>query len=322
MTGGDDLETSDENRRSNFSLVSVIICTRGRNNTLPETVRSVLASDYPRFELLVIDQNDEPSTEVLAPFSQDSRLRHVHTTTIGKSKALNLAVAETRGEILALTDDDCEVPTNWLTVMSQALKNHPTAAIAYCNVVPGSHDPAAGFIPDYVRHGEKLIRSVWHKGGARGIGAGMAVRKDAVLKLGGFDTALGPGGPFFSADDWDLTNRALLNGYHVFETDHASVRHLGFRSHSESKEYSRRTWFSIGAAYSKPVKCGRWSFLTIIAYDLVTITAWPIILGTLRQRRPYGASRVQGFAQGFFKGLRTPVNKELLLFKPFEVSDS
>jgi glycosyltransferase involved in cell wall biosynthesis len=279
-------------------------------------VQSVLESEYPAFELIVVDQNDDETTaNLLAPFATDNRFLHIRDARRGKCFALNLALSKAKGALVALTDDDCEVPRDWLSAMSAALVQFPGAAIVYCNVVAAEHDAEAGFIPVYVRKGDQLVGSVWQKRDARGIGAGMALRKQVILDLGGFDVALGPGGPFYAVDEWDLTNRALVRGYQIYETDRTEVRHHGFRSHGQGREVSRRTWFGIGAAYAKPVKCGHFEFLAIIAYDLAVLALWPILRDTIRGGRPRGFAKLLGFAQGFAKGLRTPVDSKLMLYK-------
>jgi GT2 family glycosyltransferase len=43
----------------------------------------------------------------------------------------------------------------------------------------------------------------------------MGLRRDFVEQLGGFDDFFGPGGRFPSADEFDLSIRALLSGWHV-----------------------------------------------------------------------------------------------------------
>ena len=41
----------------------------------------------------------------------------------------------------------------------------------------------------------------------------------------------------------------------------------------------------------------------------------PPLFDLLRLRRPRGMARIAGFAEGFFAGLRTPVDRKTLLFK-------
>ena len=50
--------------------VSVIVATRNRGDSIVNTVNSILANNYPNFELYVIDQSDDDLTEkAVEPFS-------------------------------------------------------------------------------------------------------------------------------------------------------------------------------------------------------------------------------------------------------------
>jgi len=113
------------------------------------------------------------------------------------------------------------------------------------------------------------------KNQARGIGAGMAARRAEAVTLGGFDEMLGPGAPFPACEDGDLAVRALLAGFQVYETAKTSVTHFGFRTWAEGRELSRRDWLGIGAAYVKPLKCGRWAFVSVPAHELWQWTILP-----------------------------------------------
>ncbi|HLF75972.1 MAG TPA: glycosyltransferase family A protein [Dehalococcoidia bacterium] len=296
------------------ALISVAVCTRGRGDSVARTVSSLLKCTHPCFEVIVVDQNEgDVTADALAPMLADPRLRYVRSATVGKGIAANIALAEARGEVVALTDDDCEVPPNWLQEMQAIFTENPKVAVAYCNVVATEFDSDVGFIPGYERSDEKVVKSLLDKCTARGIGAGMAVRRSTVLAMGGFDSFLGPGGRFHACVDGDLTVRALLLGYQVYETARVHVSHFGFRSFQEGRSLSWRYAFGTGAAYSKPLKSGYWRFSVVIAYELL-IAALPLLRDAVRLRRPRGAMRVIGFLQGFAAGLRTPVDRRTLRF--------
>src|SRR5579871_4460836 len=96
--------------QTTLPTVSALICTRNRGDSLIPTVRSILRPNNPCMELVIIDQSSDDATEnALKPFMSDSRLRYLRTTTRGKGIALNIGLEECRGEIVAITDDDCEV---------------------------------------------------------------------------------------------------------------------------------------------------------------------------------------------------------------------
>ena len=62
-------KTNEENRleqesfKSEFPLVSVIIPTYKRPDTLPRTIQSILRQTYTNYEIIVVDDNDPCSLE-------------------------------------------------------------------------------------------------------------------------------------------------------------------------------------------------------------------------------------------------------------------
>ena len=302
--------------RQATSRATVMICTRDRGASVAATLESVLANTYPNFEVLLVDQSVNQDTEdTIARFRQDPHFRYIRTATQGKARALNLGLAQAEGEIVVLTDDDCTVPPNWLDVLTAIFARYPQVAVAFCNVVPGPHDSAAGFIPAYARQDSKLVRAMWQKFNARGIGAGMAIRRDAILAMGGFDECLGPGSVFLSCDDRDIPVRALLKGLWVYETPEAAVVHDGFRTWEQGKELSRRNWYGLGAAYAKPVRCGYWSVIPVVLYEAFAMALHEPLSSLLHFKRPRGFKRVLYFWRGFIHGLGTSVDCERIVYK-------
>src|SRR5215203_3769790 len=104
--------------------VSAVICTRNRPDLIGTAVASVLANTYPSFDLLVVDQSDEPRTgEIVREMATaHPNLRYLHTPTPGLSRAYNIGVRETQGDLLAFTDDDCVAPPNWIQAIADAFE--------------------------------------------------------------------------------------------------------------------------------------------------------------------------------------------------------
>lgn len=301
--------------RPSLPDVSVVICTRHRGARLLPTLESVLALDHPSFELIVVDQSSDRATaDAVAPWCADGRLRYVPAAGRGLGRARNVGLAHARAAVVAFTDDDCTVPPDWLTVLADVFARHPRVAVAFCNVRPAPHDVSAGFIPHYLRHESRLVRSLWGKCTARGIGAGLAVRRDAVQALGGFDDFLGAGAHFPSCEDGDMAVRALLGGWQVFESAETAVTHDGFRTWAEGRDLTRRDWTGIGAAYAKPLRCGRWRVLPVVLYEGVLRVAQELLAQAVRGRRPRGVRQFIYFWRGFAAGLRAPVACRHILF--------
>jgi GT2 family glycosyltransferase len=297
------------------TLISALVCTCNRGRLAVDTVSSILANTHPNFELVVVDQSrDNQTREALRPFLADPRLKYLKVATIGKGNALNTGLRETKGSVIAITDDDCTVPPNWLETFASIFAAHSKVAVAFCCVEAGEHDRTAGFVPDYVRTGERTLTSIHDTRLVQGLGAGIAVRRNMIEEVGGFDTMLGPGSKFPSCDDRDIAIRALLARYHVYETSRIAVMHFGFRTWQQGRQLAQRDFLAIGGAYSKLLRCGHIELMYVPAYEFTKYALWPPIWDLLHLRQPRGIVRITAFVKGFFAGLRTPLDRTTMRF--------
>jgi O-antigen biosynthesis protein len=62
-----------------------------------------------------------------------------------------------------------------------------------------------------------------------GFGGHLVVRRSVLLEAGGFDPRLGPGSPFFGAEDVDFNYRLLRRGYVLASTPQLRVLHHQWR---------------------------------------------------------------------------------------------
>ena len=310
--------------------VSALVCTRDRPGELRRAIASVLRTEFSRFELLVVDSSRGPHTQrIVERFrSLDKRIRYLRSNRTGLSAARNLAIAKVSAELVVFTDDDCVVKRGWLGAMVRAFEADEEAGLAWGEVIPARDVSSDGFIVgchiEQYRGVKGKSRSRRFRFTARpsgGIGANMAVRRKVVIGLGGFDPALGPGGQFFACVDGDMTVRCLLEGYHVYESKESYVYHHGIRDWEEERSSMRRAWFGIGAAYVKPLKCGRWGALPVLLYEFLQGAVLPFLWATLTFRRPKGWLRVNSFLRGALQGWRTPVDRQNILFR-FDSEDN
>jgi glycosyltransferase involved in cell wall biosynthesis len=295
--------------------VSALVCTRNRPDVIAKAVASFLQS-AAEFELLVIDQSDGLATEhALSPFRNDARLVYRRTDSRGKGAALNEGLKLAKGSVVACTDDDCEVPRDWPTRMATILESHPNAAIVFCNVVPVPHDRNAGYVPAFERTSDRLLTSITDVRNGVGLGAAMALRRELALSLGGFDESFGPGARFPSADEWDISMRALLKGWSVYETPELAVVHDGFRSFADGRQHATRDWIALGAVCAKPLRAGHLRALVVPVWFFTMHALMPPIADAIRLKKPRGLSRITAFAKGFAAGLRTRVDPETLRYE-------
>jgi glycosyltransferase involved in cell wall biosynthesis len=295
--------------------IAAVICTRNRGDVVARAAASVLANDHPSFRLIVVDQSsDDRSEQAMKALQGDPRLQFLRSRTVGVSRARNDGLNLCDTEIVCFTDDDCEVPPTWLRDMQQIFAIYPRVVATFCSVREGPHNRAEGFIPSYECAGTRVIGQRSAKHTARGMGAGLALRRREMLELGGFDEELGPGARFPSCEDGDIIVRVLLRGYQVCETDSTHVIHHGIRTWREGKELSKRDWVGIGAACAKPLRAGEWAFVSSAVYELLVKGMGPPLRDLLRGRVPRGSARGFHFMNGFVRGMLTPVDRQHLVF--------
>jgi GT2 family glycosyltransferase len=290
--------------------ITVVISTRNRSDAVLMALRGVLANDYPNFELIIVDQSDDDRTaNAVQPFLADPRLRYVRSSTTGITGGRNRGIALARSDLIVMTDDDCEIPKNWLREFAQAFALDPNIGVVYGSVLPVAHDPATGFVVSYVRNGPMLARSMREKHLVEGAAACMGMRLSVWKTLGGFDEMLGIGSPLKAAEEKDFSIRALLAGFYVFETPRIAVTHHSFVAWEDRKQVIGRYLYGNGATLAKHLKCahGRvvWYFLR---------SAWQSAYGRPEVAVEFGARgrtiyKLVCFAQGFFAGLVRPLER-------------
>lgn len=289
--------------------VSVVVGTRNRGPRVAETAVSVLRSDGVDLELIVVDQSDDESTARSLDEIDDERLHVVRSDTVGVSTARNIGIRTASSSIVLITDDDVVVEPDWARSFRDALASAPEVVVAFCQVRAAPHDRHAGFVPAYEFDGDLTIHRLRDKHRIQGIGAGMGVRRDAALELGGFDERLGPGAPFRAAEDRDLAVRALSRGLAVARVSGAEVVHHGFRTWEDGRELTKRDWFGIGATYAKFVKARRAAILPVLAREVLGDGLLRPLSAVLRGRRPVGLRRTWYFASGMRAGWRTRLDE-------------
>src|ERR1700755_751781 len=99
-------------------LVSIIISTRNRGRQLPGCLGAIarLRATFP-WELIIVDNGSSDNTaDVIREFARESGLnvRSVMQPQVGLSNARNAGLKESKGNIIAFTDDDCYAQEDYL----------------------------------------------------------------------------------------------------------------------------------------------------------------------------------------------------------------
>jgi peptidoglycan-N-acetylglucosamine deacetylase len=112
--------------------VTVIIPAYNEESVIVDTVRSALASDYPKMEILVIDDGSADRTSELVEehFGRDPRVRLITQPNRGKPAALNHGLAEASGEIIVSIDADTIVDPGAVRLLVRHFADPQVGAVA------------------------------------------------------------------------------------------------------------------------------------------------------------------------------------------------
>src|SRR5215218_10117797 len=203
-------------------LVSVVICTRDGAATLDDCLEGVAALRYPAVETIVVDDG---STDSSAAIAEAHGARVISTPNRGLSAARNTGLHAACGEIVAYLDDDARPDPDWLTYIAAAFARSQHGAVGGPNLPPPGDGDIAACVTNAPGGPAHVLLSDTHAEHLPG--CNLAVRRDALLSIGGFDPRFRTAG-----DDvdvcWRLTEAGHTLGFHptavVWHHRRASVR--------------------------------------------------------------------------------------------------
>ncbi|BAB67401.1 glycosyltransferase [Sulfurisphaera tokodaii] len=106
-------------------FASVIIPIKGLDVNLEENIKSLLAQDYPRYEVIyVVDDYEDPSVPILKKYSvKIIKSEDVCSLCSGKIKAQLTGLKYASGNIIVFADSDTWYPSYWLKELVKPLSN-------------------------------------------------------------------------------------------------------------------------------------------------------------------------------------------------------
>ena len=177
----------------NTPMVSVVVPSAGRADTVIRCARSILATGYANLEILLVD--NRPGTANSVPLKEfvesDARLRYVEEPVVGASNARNRGAAEASGEIIAFTDDDAVVDAHWLTAIVAEFAD-PDVDCVTGLVLPLALDtPAQQWFENWGGFGKGLRPAQAHRHGRRRAGSAWRIRAARALPVRGWAVRVG-----------------------------------------------------------------------------------------------------------------------------------
>lgn len=247
-----------------MTTITVILCTYNRSRSLARALKSVAHSTLPEsveWEVLIVDNNSSDDTRNVAEEfckRDPEHFRYMFERQQGKSFALNAAIRQAQGDVLAFMDDDVTVEPMWLCNLASSLDGGPWGG-AGGRILPDREFPPPAWLP---------LQGPYNMGGMLALfdfgedakvldtppfGTNMAYRKEMFQKHGGFRTDLGPcPGSEIRNEDTEFGRRLIAAGERIRYEPSAVVYHA-MPANRLTKKYFLAYWFDCGRATIREV---------------------------------------------------------------------
>jgi poly-beta-1,6 N-acetyl-D-glucosamine synthase len=212
---GDEVKFTDNYQRDDtLPLISLIVPAYNEALVIQPALRNLLELDYPDYEIILVDDGSTDDTfELGSQVARESvriKVRVVRKANGGKADALNTGIAMARGEFIVCMDGDTKLASDALRAMIRHFDDPRVGAVAG-NVKVFNREnlltrlQALEYVEGLamVRRAQSFMRSVNIIPGPCGM-----FRKSVLRAVGSFDSNT-------FAEDYDLTVKILLDGWHV-----------------------------------------------------------------------------------------------------------
>ena len=282
-------------KKAPASPVSVIICAKNEADNLRQFLSSILAQDYPEYEVIVVDDCSEDDTQNLL---EELQQKHSHLTvsTIKKDPkfkhtkkfALLIGIKAAKHEWLLLTDADCYAKsTGWLSAMQKNFTANTDIVLGY-----GGYRKEKGLLNKYIRY-ETTFIAMQYLGFAlagipyMGVGRNLAYRKSFFFNHKGFSSHT----HLISGDDDLLVNRLARKDN--TKTEYSKQSHIRSAPKTSFTQWvkQKKRHLTTGLYYKKKHKIllggeviSRGFFYAAFVCLMATNTLLPWILGAFAFR--------------------------------------
>ena len=206
-----------------YPLVSVVVANLNGKKWLKKAVPSILASDYPKVELIVVDNGStDGSVEFLREKYPSTRVIALEKN-IGWSPANNEGIKMASGLVIVCLSNDMIVDSRWLKEIVKLMISNSKIGIVQCNSLSmwdkSTPDSSMNYLDmfgySYAYAPQNRPQEVFFAEGMA-----FAFKKEVIQKIGALDDYY-----FMEYDDMDFSWRARLAGYKVYFLPSAIVYH-------------------------------------------------------------------------------------------------
>jgi poly-beta-1,6 N-acetyl-D-glucosamine synthase len=204
----------DEGEATELPLVTILVPAYNEGAVIQGSIRSLLELDYPRYEILVIDDGSRDDTfQRASAYEGDygkAVVRVIRKPNGGKARALNTGISHANGSFILCMDGDSALHPATLRLAIRHFRSPAIGAVAGSVKVVNRNNllsslQALEYVEglNMVRAAQGFFRLVNIIPGPIGV-----FRRSALERVGGYDHDT-------FAEDCDLTLKLLLDGWQV-----------------------------------------------------------------------------------------------------------
>ena len=232
---------------------SLIISTRNRAARLGKCLAAISQlRTHGDWELVIVDNAATDDTAaVIREFKRQAPMAVLATYEAkpGLGRARNRGLSVARGNIVGFTDDDCYPTPDYIDGILDIFRDRE---IGYAGGRIKLFNPRDWPISIVDKAETRIIEPFTYIDGPemKILGANMAFRRAVLKQIGGFDDALGAGGPF-AFEDVDAFARASFAGWKGGYFPEPTVLHDHGRDKESARLLARSYAIARGAYFTK-----------------------------------------------------------------------
>jgi len=236
------------------SSLSLVVCTRNRARSLEQclaAIAKVQPPDGTDFEFILIDNGSTDETPAVferARATMPFPAMRIFEPAPGIGNAMNCGYTNSRGAIVAFTDDDCYPASDFPAAVIAAFAD-PSVGVVTGRIL--LHDPSD--LPITIEESTipRRFRARQYVRPGQFTGANLSFRRSALDAIGGFDPLFGPGSYMGSGADCDGGGRVCLAGWDGLYEPSIVVRHHHGRKEGDLAAIRRRYAIGSGGYHMK-----------------------------------------------------------------------
>ncbi len=213
-------------------LASIIVPVYNDEDTIEVCLRTLVRQTYPVKEIIVVNDGSTDSTaSVLSKMAQDYPALHIiHTRHGGITKARNIGIKHTRGEVVFFGEGDAIYNKNYMTKAVESLMSNPRMGGVCLTGAPWV--VRSTLVTECIDVENRIKHRLLEEGKMQPYYAWI-FRREAVEAAGGFDERLS------QAEDKDIFLRVKKAGYSIGIVPGVNWRH---RRDQDVWTYMRRNY--------------------------------------------------------------------------------